>query len=138
VPVALVALSAIPLTAGTLRLIQLASAPAPVEPSGLPVTAAGEPVVEVTGSLILWQALAGIYESLGFTEIDDDAFRALMLGRIIEPLTGMALNLLRSAGSATIRPHARHHRSRHHWTRSVVLENERLEECYEPSPAVER
>ena len=60
-------------------------APAPVEPSGPPAAAAGEPVVEATGSLILWEALAGVYESLGFTEIDDEAFRALVLGRIIEP-----------------------------------------------------
>jgi hypothetical protein len=71
---------------GDQQMLELAiPGPAPVEPSGPPVAAAGEPVVEATGSLILWEALAGIYESLGFTEIDDDAFRALVLGRIIEP-----------------------------------------------------
>jgi hypothetical protein len=61
------------------------SAPARWEPDGEPTPAAGEPVVEATGSLILWEALAGVYESLGFTAITDEAFRALVLGRIIEP-----------------------------------------------------
>jgi hypothetical protein len=42
-------------------------------------------VVEATGSLILWDALAGLYDTLGFGAVDDEAFKALVLGRIIEP-----------------------------------------------------
>ena len=45
----------------------------------------GAPVVEATGSLLLWEALVGLYEQLGFTAIADTAFRALVLGRIVEP-----------------------------------------------------
>ena len=45
----------------------------------------GSPVVEATGSLILWDALRGLYDALGFAAVDDEAFRALVLGRIIEP-----------------------------------------------------
>lgn len=45
----------------------------------------GAPVVEATGSLILWDALAGLYDTLGFGAVDDEAFKALVLGRIIEP-----------------------------------------------------
>jgi hypothetical protein len=45
----------------------------------------GAPVVEATGSLILWDALCGLYDALGFTAVDDEAFRALVLGRIVEP-----------------------------------------------------
>lgn len=71
---------------GDQQMLELAiPGPAPVEPSGPPVAAVGEPVVEATGSPILWEALAGVDESLGFTEIGDDAVRALVLGRIIEP-----------------------------------------------------
>jgi transposase len=46
---------------------------------------AGAPVVEGTSSRILWDALAAVYASLGFDQVGDDAFRALVLGRIIEP-----------------------------------------------------
>jgi hypothetical protein len=71
---------------GDQQMLELSMpAPAPVEPSDPPVPAAAEPVVEATGSLILWEALVGIYASLGFGEIGDEAFRALVLGRIIEP-----------------------------------------------------
>jgi hypothetical protein len=45
----------------------------------------GAAVVEATSSQILWEALGGVYESLGFTAVCDDAFRALVLGRIVEP-----------------------------------------------------
>ena len=45
----------------------------------------GQPVVEATGSLVLWDALVGLYDALGFDVIRDEAFRALVLGRIIEP-----------------------------------------------------
>jgi Transposase DDE domain len=45
----------------------------------------GEPVVEATASLIVWEALAAIYDWLGFGQIGDNAFEALVLARIIEP-----------------------------------------------------
>jgi Transposase DDE domain len=45
----------------------------------------GEPVVEGTASLIVWETLAAIYASLGFDQIADNAFQALVLARIIEP-----------------------------------------------------
>jgi hypothetical protein len=49
----------------------------------------GEPVVEDTASLIVWETLEAVYAWLGFDQIADDAFKALMLARIIEP-TGKA------------------------------------------------
>jgi len=45
----------------------------------------GEPVVEGTASLIVWEALEAVYASLGFDQIADNAFQALVLARIIEP-----------------------------------------------------
>lgn len=45
----------------------------------------GEPVVESTESLIVWETLEAVYASLGFDRIADDAFKALVLARIIEP-----------------------------------------------------
>ena len=47
--------------------------------------AIGEPVVEGTASLIVWEALEAVYASLGFAQIADNAFKALVLARIIEP-----------------------------------------------------
>ena len=44
-------------------------------------------MVEATGSLIPWDALAGLYDALGFAAVGDEAFRALVLGRTIEPTT---------------------------------------------------
>jgi hypothetical protein len=49
------------------------------------VAVSARPVVEATGSLILWQALANVYDALGFAVMRDEAFKALVLGRIIEP-----------------------------------------------------
>ena len=43
------------------------------------------PVVEATGSLVLWQALRGVCDSLGFDAVRDETFAALVLARIIEP-----------------------------------------------------
>lgn len=40
-----------------------------------------------TGSPVLWDALAGLYDALGFAVIRDEAFRVLVLGRIIEPIS---------------------------------------------------
>ena len=45
----------------------------------------GEPVVEGTASLIVWETLAAVYGWLGFDQIGDEAFKALVLARIIEP-----------------------------------------------------
>jgi Transposase DDE domain len=45
----------------------------------------GEPVVEGTASLIVWETLAAVYGALGFDQIGDEAFKALVLARIIEP-----------------------------------------------------
>ena len=46
-------------------------------------------VVEGTSSLILWEVLNGLYDDLGLDRVGDNAFRALVLGRVIEP-TGKA------------------------------------------------
>ena len=46
---------------------------------------AGAPVVTGTASLLVWEALADVYASLGFGQVGDEAFKALVLGRIIEP-----------------------------------------------------
>jgi hypothetical protein len=46
-------------------------------------TDVGAAVVEATGSLILWEVLGGLYDALGFTAVRDEAFRALVLGRIV-------------------------------------------------------
>jgi hypothetical protein len=45
----------------------------------------GEPLVEGTASLIVWETLEAVYASLGFGQIADNAFKALVLARIIEP-----------------------------------------------------
>ena len=37
----------------------------------------GAAVVATTSSVILWDALSGLYEALGFTAVRDEAFRAL-------------------------------------------------------------
>ena len=58
---------------------ELESDTGPTGPAGL------EPLVEGTASLLLWDALAGVYDQLGFDQLGGDAFKALVLGRIIEP-----------------------------------------------------
>jgi hypothetical protein len=45
----------------------------------------GEPLVEGTASLIVWKTLEAVYAWLGFDQIADEAFKALVLARIIEP-----------------------------------------------------
>jgi Transposase DDE domain len=42
-------------------------------------------VVEGTSSLILWEVLNGLYDDLGLDRLGDNAFRALVLARVIEP-----------------------------------------------------
>jgi hypothetical protein len=58
----------------------------PVEPStGRPRLVAGGSQVLSTSSLLLWEVLTGAYTRLGFDVLGDEAFRALVLARIIEP-----------------------------------------------------
>jgi len=45
----------------------------------------GKPVVEATASLIVWETLAKVYADLRFDRLADQAFKALVLARIIEP-----------------------------------------------------
>ncbi len=42
-------------------------------------------MVEGTASLIVWDALRGVFDGLGFDAVGDEAFTSLVLGRIIEP-----------------------------------------------------
>jgi transposase len=44
-----------------------------------------KPVVEGTASLVVWEALEAVYAALGFDQLGDRAFKALVLARIIEP-----------------------------------------------------
>jgi Transposase DDE domain len=53
--------------------------------AGRPPVVAGGGRVLATSSLLLWRALAGGYAELGFDALGDEAFRALVLARIIEP-----------------------------------------------------
>jgi Transposase DDE domain len=46
---------------------------------------AGTAVVKATSARLLWQALDGVYQALGFTVVRDETFRALVLARIVEP-----------------------------------------------------
>jgi hypothetical protein len=48
---------------------------------------AGTAVVEATSARLLWEALNGIYEALGLSVLRDEAFRALVLARIVEPVS---------------------------------------------------
>ena len=54
-------------------------------PAGRPRVVAGGGQVLGTSALLLWQVLAGAYRELGFNALEDEAFRALVLARIIEP-----------------------------------------------------
>lgn len=58
-----------------------------VAPSGTGPASGGTGVARVVGmrSQVLWDVLAGAYAQLGFNALGDEAFRALVLGRIIEP-----------------------------------------------------
>ena len=46
---------------------------------------AGGGLVVSTASLLLWRVLCEAYDRLGFDAVADEAFKALVLGRIIEP-----------------------------------------------------
>jgi hypothetical protein len=65
--------------------LQLAAAVVPAERSGRPPLVAGGGRVVGTASLLLWNVLAEAYGRLGFDAIGDEAFKDLVLGRIIEP-----------------------------------------------------
>ncbi|TAM72092.1 MAG: IS1634 family transposase [Microbacteriaceae bacterium] len=58
-----------------------------LEPAGRDRTRAATTGVRVTGSCsrLLWEVLTGGYALLGFDVIGDEAFRALVLARIVEP-----------------------------------------------------
>lgn len=56
-------------------------------PTGAPRPARGGPVVTANRSELLWSVLADAYARLGFDVVDDEAFRALVLARIIEPVS---------------------------------------------------
>ena len=57
----------------------------PLEPATAGGRPVGQAVIEGTASLILWDALRGVYDALGFDAVKDEAFTSLVLGRIIEP-----------------------------------------------------
>lgn len=52
------------------------------EPAGRPP---GQAVVQSTASRVLWEALVGVYSSLGFDALGDECFRQLVLARVVEP-----------------------------------------------------
>jgi hypothetical protein len=64
----------------TLELSPGTGAPAGVEPS-----ASSEARVTGTCSQLLWDVLAGSYARLGFDAVGDEAFKSLVLARIVEP-----------------------------------------------------
>jgi hypothetical protein len=64
---------------------------------------AGTVVVEATSARLLWQALDGVFESLGFGVVRDEAFR--VLGRIVEPTS--KLDTVRVLGELGVDPPSR-------------------------------
>ena len=46
---------------------------------------AGAPQVVATGSRVLFDVFAGVFDSLGFDAVGDDTFRDLVIARIVEP-----------------------------------------------------
>jgi hypothetical protein len=52
---------------------------------GRPASVAGSARVVSTGAELLWEVLDDAYGTLGFDVLGDDAFKALVLARIIEP-----------------------------------------------------
>lgn len=44
-----------------------------------------EPVVEHSRSGLLWDALSGAYQALGFDALADEVFASLVIARLIEP-----------------------------------------------------
>ena len=46
-------------------------------------------VVTGTASQVLWDVLSTAYQRLGFHTLGDEAFRALVLARIVEPTSNL-------------------------------------------------
>jgi DDE family transposase len=69
------------------RLVTPESRPALFDTEHPPAAAAaaGSARVVSTDSRLLFQALDGIFEDLGFGALDDDVFRDLVLARVVEP-----------------------------------------------------
>jgi hypothetical protein len=64
----------------------------------------GGPVVLATRCEVLWQVLAGVYATLEFDRLKDEAFKAMVLARIIEPASKLAtIGVLTELGVAA--PH---------------------------------
>jgi hypothetical protein len=57
----------------------------PLEPAEGRGRPPGQAVVEGTASMILWEALVSVYDALGFSAAGDEAFKALVLARVVEP-----------------------------------------------------
>lgn len=53
--------------------------------TGRPVSVAGGGKVVSTASLTLWGVLTAAYERLGFEVLGDEAFKSLVLARVVEP-----------------------------------------------------
>ncbi|WFP16715.1 hypothetical protein P8192_00885 [Citricoccus muralis] len=70
-------------------------------------------VVTGTVSQVLWDVLADAYTYLGFDGLEDDAFRSMVLARIIEPASKLATTgILEELGVPAL--HHRHSRGSHH------------------------
>jgi hypothetical protein len=69
------------------RLVTREAAPAlfDAEPPGEAPAAAGPARVVSTDSRVLFQALDGVFEDLGFGALGDEVFRDLVLARVVEP-----------------------------------------------------
>lgn len=59
--------------------------PAPAPRRGRPAAVDAGGRVVATSSLVLWQVLTAAYARVGFDALDDEAFRAMVLARIVEP-----------------------------------------------------
>lgn len=62
-----------------------AALPLPAAAGGRPRSVAGGGRLVSTSALLLWDVLAAAYAHLGFDAIEDEAFAAMVLARIIEP-----------------------------------------------------
>lgn len=62
-----------------------ASLPLPPVAGGRPKAVTGGGRLVSTSAVLLWEVLASAYSRLGFDAIDDEAFKAMVLARIIEP-----------------------------------------------------
>lgn len=57
---------------------------------GQTATTISDAVVTATRCEVLWQVLAGAYTQLGFDALGDEAFAAMVLARIVEPVSKLA------------------------------------------------